>query len=61
MADEVQRFRDLVSQLEADNEQLLQERAAFRDVPGGAAAGPSGGLLAMPRLRVLLLSWSGWL
>ena len=42
MADEVQRLRDLVSQLEADNEQLQRERAASRDVPGGAVAGPSG-------------------
>ena len=48
MADEVQRLRDLVSQLEADNEQLLQERAAFRDVPGGAAAGPSGSVSHAP-------------
>ena len=42
MADEVQRLRDLVSQLEADNEQLQRERTASRDVPGGAVAGPSG-------------------
>ncbi|KAK0136672.1 hypothetical protein N1851_027175 [Merluccius polli] len=48
MVDEVQRLRDLVSQLEADNEQLLQERAAFRDVPGGAAAGPSGSVSHAP-------------
>lgn len=44
----MQRLRDLVSQLEADNEQLLQERAAFRDVPGGAAAGPSGSVSHAP-------------
>lgn len=39
---EVQRPRDLVSQLEADNERLPQGRAAPRGMPGGAVAGPSG-------------------
>ena len=48
MADEVLRLRELVSQLEADNAQLLRERAASRDVPGGAVAGPSGAVSQAP-------------
>lgn len=38
----MQQLRDLLLQLKADNEQLLRERTASGEGPGGAASGSSG-------------------
>lgn len=42
MEEDVQQLRDLVLQLKADNERLLQEQASSREGPGGVASGSSG-------------------